>query len=88
MRVVRCLDAAYDLSRYAEAFTYGNYLLGILLGQIYLETVAAVEDLVHFLPVGAALLLDCAEQRRNGEQVVLDDVDVLHKVQNLGLGAA
>ena len=47
-----------------------------------------VEYLVHFLPVGLAMLLNEAEQWRNGKHVVLDNTAVVaYEVQNLGLCA-
>ena len=57
----------------------------MLLGEVDLHAVSHVEDLVHLCPVGAALLLDCLEQRRDGEQIVLDDTYSIDEVQHLGL---
>jgi|OM-RGC.v1.035156691 hypothetical protein len=42
----------------------------------------------HLLPVGATLLVDHIKQRGDGEEIVLDDVDVFNEVQGLGLRAA
>ena len=47
-----------------------------------------IEDLVHFAPVGAALLFDGAEQRRNGKQIVFHNVHAVDKMQHFGLRAA
>ena len=47
-----------------------------------------VEHLVHLLPVGAALIVNCSEKRWDGEHVVLDDTAVVaNKVKNLCLSS-
>ena len=82
-------DVAHDLSVDVEALGDGDDLFGILGADIDLETVAAVEHLVHLAPVGAALLGDDAEEWRHGEHIVLDDAAVVaHEVEHLCLGAA
>ena len=83
--MVALFNAAYNLSVYAKALAYFNYLLGMFGAQIYLETVTHVEHLVHLAPVGAALLLDGLEQWGHREQVVLDYSFVLYKVHYFGL---
>lgn len=60
---------------------------GLLVG-VDFHAVSHVEDFVHFFPVGAALFVNHAEQWRNGEEVVLYYVEVIYKVQHLGLSAA
>jgi len=62
----------------------------VVRGVVNLRIVArgGLADLVHFLVVGVALLMDHLEQRRDREQVVLDDVDVLDEVQRLRLRPA
>ena len=88
MSVVGGFDAAYDLGIDAERLADFYYLLGVLLGQIDFKAMTAVEHLVHLFPVSVALLLDGAEQGRDGEHVVLDYVNAVNKVQDLGLGTA
>ncbi len=65
------LDVANDLRIDAEALGYLDDLLSISGIEVDLKTVAHIEDLVHLLPIGATLLLDGAEKRRDGEEVVL-----------------
>ena len=88
VRVVGLFDASYYLRIYAERLAYVYNLLGVFLRQVDLKAVTAVEYLVHLLPFGLALLLDGAEQRRDGEEVILDYVYAFNKVQYLGLGTA
>ena len=88
VRVIGLFDASYDLRIYSERLAYVYNLLGVFLRQIDLEAVTTVEYLVHLLPFGLALLLDGAEQRRDGEEVILDYVNTLNKVQYLGLCTA
>ena len=58
----------------------------MLRRKINLQAMAHVEHLVHLTPVGVALLLDCAEQGRYREEVILDDAAVVaHKMEHLGL---
>ena len=83
------LDVADHLRVDVETLGDGDDLVGILGTDIDLQTVTAVEDLVHLAPVGTALLGDDAEEGRDGEHVVLDDAAVVaHKMQHLCLGAA
>ena len=83
--VVAFLYAANNLCIHAKTLADGDDLLGMLGLHINLQTVAHVEYLVHLGPVCAALLLDCLEQRWNGEEVILDYLLVLNKVHYLGL---
>ena len=85
---VRGLHATYDPGRNAETFRYFNDFSGVFFIQIDFHTVSHIENLIHFGPVGAALLLYKFEQRGFGEQVVFYDVQILHKMQYLGLGSA
>ena len=82
------LDMANDLSIDAEALGDLYNLLRIGSVEVDLKTVAHIEDLVHLLPVCTALLLDGAEEGRHREKIVLDDVDVLDEVHDLGLRTA
>ena len=86
--VIGGFDAADDLGIDAERTAYVDNLLGVFLRQVDFKAVTAVEYLVHLLPISVALLLDCAEQGRDGEHVVFYHMYILYKVQNLGLGAA
>ena len=52
------------------------------------HTVAHIEDLVHFVPIGTTLFMNQAEERRDGEKVVLDDMNIVDKMEHLGLGTA
>ena len=88
VRVVGLFDASYDLRIYAERLAYVYNLLCIFLRQIDFKAVTAVEYLVHLLPFCLALLLNGAEQRRDGEEVILDYVYSVYKVQDLGLCTA
>ena len=48
-----------------------------------------VKDLVHLAPVGLRTVVDDAEQRRHGKQIVLDDAALLaHEMQDFRLCAA
>ena len=85
---VRGLDAADDPGIDAERLAYVDYLPCIFLWQINLEAVAAVEYLVHLFPLSAALLLNGAEQRWDGKEVILDYMYAVNKVQDLGLCTA
>ena len=61
----------------------------MFLGQIDFEAVAHVEDFVHLLPVRSALLLNGAEEGRDGEHVVLHHAAVFaDEVEHLCLGTA
>ena len=71
-----------------EGFGDVDDFLRFVWRDVDLEPVAHVEDLVHLLPIGAALLLDGLEQWRDGEEVVFDDVDVLDEVHDFGLGTS
>ena len=86
--VVGGFDAAYDLGIDAERLADFYYLLGVLLGQIDFKAMTAVEYLVHLFPLSTALLLNSAEQRRDGEEVILDYMYAVNKMQDLGLGTA
>lgn len=62
--------------------------LCVRLRQVYFHAVAHVEDFIHLLPIGAALVVNQFEERWNVEQVVFDDVDVVDEVEHFGLCAA
>ncbi len=49
---------------------------------------AHIEYLVHLAPGSAAFATDEVEERRCGEEVVLDHVFVFHEVHHLGLCSA
>ena len=55
---------------------------------VYLHSMAHVEDGVHLFPVGAAFVVDQSEQRWGGEEVVFHHMQLVDKVQHLGLGSA
>ena len=80
-------DVTDDLCIDVEAACDVDDLLCKLGGKIDFETMAHVEHLVHLGPVGSRLLVDGAEQRRNGEEIILDDMQVLDEVEHLGLCA-
>ncbi len=82
------LHAADHTGVDAERFRDLDHLLCLVGAEVDLHAVAHVEHLVHLGPVGARLLADELEQRRDGEHVVLDHMLVLHEVHHLGLGAA
>ena len=67
-------DVADYLGVDVEAFGYFDDALGGLLVGVYLHAVTHVEDFVHLFPFGAALVVYHAEERRDGEEVVLDDM--------------
>ena len=84
--MVTLLHAAHYLRIDAEALRNGDDLLGMLRREIDLKTVTHVEHLVHLGPFGTALLVDCPEERRYREEIVLDDADIVtHEMQDLGL---
>ena len=88
LSVVAGLAVSDDLCVNFETAAYvDDSLCGGLVG-VELHTVAHIEDGVHLFPVGAALFVDEAEQRRGGEEVVLDHVQLVDEVQHLGLGTA
>jgi len=47
-----------------------------------------VEDLVHLFPACARFFLNQFKQGWNGEEVVFDDVQVVNKMKDLGLGSS
>ena len=49
---------------------------------------AHIEHPVHLFPGSTALFPDHPEQWRRREEIVLDDVEVVRKVQDLGLASA
>ena len=49
---------------------------------------AHIEHPVHLFPGSAALFADHPEQWGRGEEIVLDDVEVVRKVQDLSLASA
>ena len=82
------LDTADDLGVDVETAGDVDDLLGMLGRQIDFHAVTHVEHLVHLGPVGAALLLDGAEEGRNGEHVVFDDTEAVDEMEYLRLGTA
>ena len=85
MRVIAGLDASDNLSIDIETLADFDYLLGFVGRKINLQTMSHIEDLIHLLPIGARLLVDGAEERRNREKIVFYDVQVLDEMQHLGL---
>lgn len=59
--------AAHDAGVDGEVAGDGNDVVGEGLVDVDFHAVAHVEDFVHFLPRGAGLLLDEAEEGRGGE---------------------
>jgi len=77
-----------DLAVNVELLGNGNHFISSLLVGVNLQTVAHVEDFVHFVPVGARGGLNHLEQRRQSQHIVLYDVQLINKVQHLGLRTA
>ena len=87
--MITLFHTTYDLCIDTEALRDCDDLLGMLRREIDLKTVTHVEHLVHLGPVGTALLVDCPEERRYREEIVLDDADVVaYEMQDLGLSTA
>lgn len=81
-------DVSDDLSINVEALGYVDDALGGGFVGVDFHTVSHVEDFVHLLPVGAAFLMDHLEEWGDGEEVVLDDMEVVDEVQYFCLSAA
>src|SRR5690606_5284180 len=81
-------DPADDLGWDTKGFRYPDDIRCNLLRYVEFHPVPHIKDLVHFLPAGAGFFLDKAKQGRNREQVVLDHMDIIDKVQDLGLRSA
>ncbi len=79
------LYPADDLGLYPIGLGDVDDLLGMALVEVDFHAVAHVEDLVHFLPVSTAFLLNDPEQGRSIKQVVLDHMDIVHKMEDFGL---
>ena len=71
---LRSLHVANDLAVNIELLGNGNHLIGGLFVGVYFQTMAHIEDLVHFVPIGARGGLDHLEQGRQRQHVVLHDV--------------
>ena len=86
--VVTLLYAADDLSVDTETLGDSDDFLRMFRRKIDLEAMTHVEHLVHLGPIGAALLMNGLEERRNREKIVFDDADVVaDKMKNLGLSS-
>lgn len=83
-----CFTATDDLSGDVEGVGNVDDLLCVFFRQINFQTMSHVEYLVHFFPIGAALFLDDFKEWRDREEVVLDNMEVVDEVENLGLRAA
>ena len=86
--VVAGLAVADDAGVDVEALGDVDDALGGGFVGVEFHAVPHVEDGVHLLPVGAALLVDETEEGWGGEEVVLDDMEVVDEVQYLGLGTS
>ena len=80
--------AAYDLGGNAEAFAGGDYAFDYFRIAVDFHAVAHVVNAEHFLVAGATGFLDGFEDRRDGQEVVFDDVDSGAEAQAFGLAAA
>src|SRR5262249_24512451 len=84
----RIFHTADDLAIDAERFRNVHNLWSDFLRDVEFQAVPHIEHLVHFLPVGAALLVDDAEQRWYVKQIVLNNMEFVDEVQHFGLRAA
>ena len=84
--VVTLLYSADDLSVDSEALGDCDDFLSMFRRKIDLKTMTHIEHFVHLGPVSAALLVNGLEERRNREEVILDDADVVaDEMKDLGL---
>lgn len=81
-------DVADDLGVDVEAAGYVDDALGGVFVGVDFHAVAHVEYFVHFFPLGGAFVVDHAEERWDGEEVVFDHVEFVDEVEHFGLCAA
>lgn len=85
-RLLSFLNMTDNLCINVERLADCYYLFRNLRTNINFHTVSHVEDLVHFLPISSAFIMNHLEERRHREHVVLYDATVvIHEMKHLCL---
>ena len=80
------LDPANDTCLNPKVLRNTDYGWGERFLQVQFHAMPAIENLVHFLPVGSRFFLYYTEQWREGKEIILNNMQPLNKVKDLGLG--
>lgn len=85
IRSLTGFGAADDLGRNAEGLAFGDDACCGLWLAVQLHAMPHIVDAEHFLVSGATGLLDGSKNRRNGQEIVFDNVHRCAKAQAFGL---